>query len=124
MSSVLRNGKIDIVRARYNRGFRTRFVTVPPEYNTNAKNTQILGAALAAGLYPKLLVIDPAGGMRTVTNQQAVAIVSNVLEANSLSAPQLGQPPSFYVRVRHRTSRLLHSDAVEAPVCLGDRACR
>ena len=64
-------------RARNSRGFRTRFVTIPPELDTNAENVPILSSALAAGLYPKLLVIDSAtGGMKTITNGQGASIVS------------------------------------------------
>ena len=62
-------------RARFSRGVRTRFVAVPSELNVNAENPQILGAALAAGLYPKLISLDASGGMKTIINQQAVAIV-------------------------------------------------
>ncbi|KAL7421927.1 hypothetical protein Q5752_003699 [Cryptotrichosporon argae] len=63
----------EIAQARYHRGFRTRFVTVPPELNVNGQNVQVISATLAAGLYPKLLVIE-GGGMRTIGNQQAVAV--------------------------------------------------
>jgi len=38
----------------------------------------MLGAALAAGLYPKLITFDSSGGMKTIINQQRVAIVSSV----------------------------------------------
>lgn len=63
-------------RARYSRGFRTRFVPVPPELNVHAEDVQILGASLVAGLYPKVLAIDPSGGLKTIINQQPVSIVS------------------------------------------------
>lgn len=60
----------DLGRARYARG-RTRFVTVPPEYDVNSKNTALVNAALVAGLYPKVLAIDPKSAqLRTVTNNQ------------------------------------------------------
>lgn len=62
-------------RARYSRGGRTRFVTVPSELNTNAQNVRIIEAALAAGLYPKILTIDASGTLRSLSNQQTVAIV-------------------------------------------------
>ncbi|BEJ01119.1 hypothetical protein CcaverHIS631_0509760 [Cutaneotrichosporon cavernicola] len=66
--------KQEIARARYSRGFKTRFVTVPPQLNENAANERILSAALASGLYPKILTLDAAGGLRTISNQQPVSI--------------------------------------------------
>jgi ATP-dependent RNA helicase DHX29 len=57
-------------RARYNRG-RTRLVHVPEYLNSNSTNTHIVNAALVAGLYPKVLAVDPAAGqMRTIANNQ------------------------------------------------------
>ena len=57
--------------ARYVRN-RTRFVAIPPELDTNSGNPVLVNAALVAGLYPKILSIDPVNGqMRTVTNQNA-----------------------------------------------------
>jgi hypothetical protein len=47
-----------------------------------AENVQVVGAALAAGMYPKLLSMDQ-GGFKTIINQQPVAIVS-VLRARLL----------------------------------------
>ncbi|KAJ7103397.1 P-loop containing nucleoside triphosphate hydrolase protein [Mycena belliarum] len=50
---------------------RTRFVTVPPELDLNPTNVNLLNASLTAGLYPKILSIDPSNGqMRTVSNNQ------------------------------------------------------
>lgn len=66
----------DNVRARYSRAFKTRFVSVPPQFNDNAEDLHILGAALASGLYPKILSIDANGGLKTITNQQPTSIVS------------------------------------------------
>lgn len=65
-------------RARYSRGFRTRFVNVPYELNVNAEDVQILGASLVAGLYPKVISMDPSGGLKTIINQQPVSIVSRL----------------------------------------------
>lgn len=60
-------------RARYSRG-RTRFVTVPPESDVYSGNVHLLNAALAGGLYPKLLSIDPSSGaLKTVSNNQPVS---------------------------------------------------
>ncbi|TBU35097.1 P-loop containing nucleoside triphosphate hydrolase protein [Dichomitus squalens] len=60
----------ELSRARYNRG-KTRFVMVPPDLDVNSGNAAIVHAALAAGLYPKILAVDPSKGeMRTITNNQ------------------------------------------------------
>ncbi|KAF8898608.1 P-loop containing nucleoside triphosphate hydrolase protein [Infundibulicybe gibba] len=60
----------ELSRSRYGRN-RTRFVTVPEELNTNSDNYSLLNAALAAGLYPKILTIDNANRqMRTISNNQ------------------------------------------------------
>ncbi|KAI0932374.1 hypothetical protein AcW2_001025 [Taiwanofungus camphoratus] len=60
----------ELSRARYSRG-RTRFVPVPPELDSNSGNAAIVNSALGAGLYPKILAIDPSlGDMRTITNNQ------------------------------------------------------
>ncbi|KIJ68314.1 hypothetical protein HYDPIDRAFT_24607 [Hydnomerulius pinastri MD-312] len=62
----------DLSRARFGRN-RNRFVTVPPELDSNSGNVAVINAALASGLYPKLLFVDPASGlqMRTLSNNQA-----------------------------------------------------
>lgn len=65
----------NLPRARYSRGFKTRYVTVPADTNVNAENSEVISASLAAGLYPKVLSIDASGGMKTLINQQPVAIV-------------------------------------------------
>lgn len=57
---------------------------VPQESSTNAENLHVLGAALVAGLYPKILTFDASGGLRTITNQQPVSAVSlNCLSAHA-----------------------------------------
>jgi len=59
-------------RTRFNR-HRTRFVLLPPELDIHSENTALINAALAAGLYPKILSIDTVHGhLSTVTNSQAV----------------------------------------------------
>ncbi|KIR55599.1 DEAH box polypeptide 36 [Cryptococcus gattii Ru294] len=63
-----------ISQGRFSRGVRTKFVPVPPELNVNGEDLKVVGAALVSGLYPKLLALDASGGMRTITNQQPVAI--------------------------------------------------
>ncbi|KAG6842553.1 hypothetical protein C0991_000079 [Blastosporella zonata] len=56
--------------ARYGRN-RTRFVAVPSEFDTNSSSVPLINAALTAGLFPKILSIDPTNGqMRTVSNNQ------------------------------------------------------
>ncbi|KAI8995492.1 P-loop containing nucleoside triphosphate hydrolase protein [Trametes punicea] len=60
----------ELSRARYGRS-KTRFVMVPSELDVNSGNAAIVNAALAAGLYPKILAVDPVKGeMRTITNNQ------------------------------------------------------
>lgn len=59
-----------MISARYGRN-RSRFVPLPTELDINSSNAALLGAALVAGLFPKVLAIDPANGqMRTVSNNQ------------------------------------------------------
>ncbi|KAG5353387.1 hypothetical protein C0989_007532 [Termitomyces sp. Mn162] len=56
--------------ARYGRN-KTRFVAVPPELDTNSGSVPLIRAALTAGLFPKILAIDPANNqMRTISNNQ------------------------------------------------------
>lgn len=63
----------ELGRSRYGRN-RTRFVAVPHHLDINSANYALLNAALVAGLYPKVLSIDPSNGqMRTVSNNQPAA---------------------------------------------------
>ncbi|KAH9835693.1 P-loop containing nucleoside triphosphate hydrolase protein [Rhodofomes roseus] len=63
----------ELSRARYSRN-RTRFVTVPPDMDACSGNAHLLNAALAAGLYPKILSIDPStGALKAVSNNQAAS---------------------------------------------------
>ncbi|KAI0824200.1 P-loop containing nucleoside triphosphate hydrolase protein [Trametes gibbosa] len=60
----------DLSRARYSRS-KTRFVMVPSDLDVNSGNAAMVNAALAAGLYPKILAVDPLKGeMRTIGNNQ------------------------------------------------------
>ncbi|KAL1693102.1 P-loop containing nucleoside triphosphate hydrolase protein [Schizophyllum commune] len=60
----------ELQRSRYTRS-RTRFVNVPSQFDVNSDNAFLVNAALAAGLYPKLLSVDRgSGAMRTITNNQ------------------------------------------------------
>lgn len=64
--------------ARFGSRGRIRFVSVPPQCDQNSSNVPLINAALAAGLYPKLLSIVPGKDGRdklvTITNNQAVAL--------------------------------------------------
>ncbi|EGN98639.1 hypothetical protein SERLA73DRAFT_107710 [Serpula lacrymans var. lacrymans S7.3] len=62
----------ELSRARYGRN-RPRFVTVPPSLDSNSYNTALVNAALAAGLYPKILTVDSTGQMKTISNNQPSA---------------------------------------------------
>ncbi|KAF8527986.1 P-loop containing nucleoside triphosphate hydrolase protein [Hysterangium stoloniferum] len=63
----------DLSRARYGRN-KVRFVNVPAEFDRNSHDHALLNGALLAGLYPKVLTIDPLNGqIRTVTNNQPVS---------------------------------------------------
>jgi ATP-dependent RNA helicase DHX29 len=49
-------------------------VTLPTDLDCNSANTALVNASLAAGLYPKVLAIDPTNRqMRTITNNQPAA---------------------------------------------------
>jgi ATP-dependent RNA helicase DHX29 len=78
--------------ARFGKGFnRTRFVGVPREYDVNAEDGLVLGAALAGGLYPKLIQIE-SGGLKTIINGQPLAIVSCAFLAGQHMAEGLVAP--------------------------------
>ncbi|KAI0778038.1 P-loop containing nucleoside triphosphate hydrolase protein [Trametes elegans] len=63
----------ELSRARYGRS-KTRFVMVPTDLDVNSGNAAMVNAALAAGLYPKILSVDALKGeMRTITNNQPAA---------------------------------------------------
>ncbi|KAF9229432.1 P-loop containing nucleoside triphosphate hydrolase protein [Gyrodon lividus] len=61
----------ELSRVRFGRN-KNRFVTVPPELDSNSGNLAIINAALLSGLYPKLLCVEPTSGlqMRTLSNNQ------------------------------------------------------
>ncbi|KAF8446043.1 hypothetical protein L210DRAFT_2951575 [Boletus edulis BED1] len=63
----------ELSRARFGRN-RYRFVTIPPELDSNSNNLAIVNAALLSGLYPKLIYVDVPNGlqMRTLSNNQTV----------------------------------------------------
>jgi ATP-dependent RNA helicase DHX29 len=50
-------------------------VFLPPEFDIYSENNTLINAALAAGLYPKILKVDSTDGhwqLSTVTNSQTV----------------------------------------------------
>lgn len=61
--------------ARYAR-HRTPFIYVPEEYDRNSSESMaVVNAALCAGLYPKLLIVDSGGvqQLKTLSNNQLVS---------------------------------------------------
>ncbi|EMD41750.1 hypothetical protein CERSUDRAFT_110326 [Gelatoporia subvermispora B] len=63
----------ELNRARYARG-KTRFVYVPADLDAGSSNVAIISAALCAGLYPKILTVNPSTSeMRTITNNQVAS---------------------------------------------------
>ncbi|KAL0951028.1 hypothetical protein HGRIS_007768 [Hohenbuehelia grisea] len=70
---VDRNFIRELSRARGGRG-RTRFITVPAEFDCNSGNHALVHAALVAGLYPRVLSVDPSTAqMRTISNNQSAS---------------------------------------------------
>jgi ATP-dependent RNA helicase DHX29 len=63
-------------RARYRKGFRTVFVPISKELNENAEDENMVNAALVAGLYPKILVVEGGNGLKTLSNNQVISVVS------------------------------------------------
>jgi len=60
-------------RLRYSRG--RRLLTIPPAYDQNANDPGFISAALAAGLYPKILSVELAHSkLETITNRVAASI--------------------------------------------------
>ncbi|KAI0051742.1 P-loop containing nucleoside triphosphate hydrolase protein [Auriscalpium vulgare] len=65
--------RVSFPLARYNRG-KTKFIAVPAELTAQSNNAALVSAALAAGLYPKIISINPSSGqLSTITNNQTVA---------------------------------------------------
>jgi len=52
-----------------------KFVEVPSDFNVFSDNVPVIGAAIAAGLYPKFVKLEPNSELRTLIKQQPVAIV-------------------------------------------------
>ena len=54
-----------------NNSYQPRFVTIPLDLDINSSNLSIVNAALAAGLFPRFLSVDPTTNqMRTISNNQ------------------------------------------------------
>ncbi|KAF8337940.1 P-loop containing nucleoside triphosphate hydrolase protein [Cantharellus anzutake] len=71
--SVDRSFERELYRNRSSRG-RIKFLQVPEELDRNSCDDNVVKAALAAGLYPKLLVVEESTGqLRTLTNNQSVS---------------------------------------------------
>ncbi|TFY83774.1 hypothetical protein EWM64_g246 [Hericium alpestre] len=69
---VDRNFVRELSRARYGRS-RGKNLAVPSQYDVNSTNPALINAALAAGMYPKILTIDSNGSMHTISNNQLAA---------------------------------------------------
>ena len=98
----------ELSRARYSRG-KTRFVMVPADLDVNSGNAAVVHAALTAGLYPKILAVDPIKGeMRTITNNQPASF-----HPSSVIVKQ-----SKWCLPRHRCVGLQPLDALRADLRL------
>ncbi len=89
--------------ARYGRN-RTRLVTLPSELDMNSTNPLLVHAALAAGLYPKILSIDPKNAqLRTIANNQHTFLHPSSVNFGK-NVPDFGGKPSglLYSYVRYR----------------------
>jgi ATP-dependent RNA helicase DHX29 len=54
---------------------RVKFVRVPDELDTHSRDPKIVMAAIAASMYPKLLVVDPfSSQMKTLSNSAPASI--------------------------------------------------
>lgn len=74
------------------------FVPISSELNENAEDEYMINAALAAGLYPKILIAEGGNGLKTLGNNQAISIVRDVVtqvatgtDAFALTASKLHQ---------------------------------
>ncbi|KAF9654251.1 P-loop containing nucleoside triphosphate hydrolase protein [Thelephora ganbajun] len=90
----------ELGRTRWGRN-RTRFLPVPPEYDSNSGNHFLLHAALAAGLYPKILAIDPIDrkSIKTVPNGQVCHFHPS--SANSKGFPDFRGNHMVYFTLMH-----------------------
>ncbi|ORX35792.1 P-loop containing nucleoside triphosphate hydrolase protein [Kockovaella imperatae] len=83
----------DLDNARFGRGYRTQFVTVPEQLNENAGHKAIISSVLAAGLYPRILTRDGKASFKSINNQQIIFIhptsVNRRLEASALRASHM-----------------------------------
>lgn len=69
---------------------RTRFLQVPPAFDTQSADAKIVMSCLAAGMYPKLLVTDNSGVFRTLTNNAAASIHPSSINFSHGKKPDFG----------------------------------
>lgn len=55
------------------------FVPISSDLNENAEDEYMINAALVAGLYPKILIAEGGNGLKTLGNNQAISIVSDIV---------------------------------------------
>jgi ATP-dependent RNA helicase DHX29 len=70
---------------------RVRFMRVPAELDARSKDPKTIMGCLASAMYPKLLVIDPSGQPRTLTNNAPAAIHPSSVNFNSGRRPDWGK---------------------------------
>jgi ATP-dependent RNA helicase DHX29 len=51
-------------------------VPISNDLNENAEDENMINAALVAGLYPKILVVEGGSGLKTLGNNQTISVVS------------------------------------------------
>ncbi|KDQ19932.1 hypothetical protein BOTBODRAFT_125441 [Botryobasidium botryosum FD-172 SS1] len=66
----------ELSKARYSRGNRTRFIYLPSELDQSPSDNVMLNAALAAGLYPRVLSLR--NGIQTMNNAAAAFHPSSI----------------------------------------------
>lgn len=72
----------ELNKARWSRG-KSKFVTIPADFDLNSSNSAIVNASLAAGLYPKVLAFDPTKNeLKTITNNQSVWVHPSSINSN------------------------------------------
>lgn len=99
----------ELARARYTGRGKARFFRLPADLNAHSQSAAVLHAAAAAGLYPKLLAIDPRSHqLRTLGNNQPAGIhPSSVNFRMKLSELPRGANHLVYFTIMH--SRKLYA---------------
>lgn len=72
------------------------------ELNENAEDENMINAALVAGLYPKVLVVEGGSGLKTLGNNQAISVVSGKMDLHVAGYSQrvFQHPSSVNFRTR------------------------